>query len=119
MQYNERQKILEDINSLITMKNQQHFEFFRDKYDKDIENLYRVNIKTTLALGVRLTLNFQEFGILRSEMDLYYDEKRQVKVDQILETLPDDLMPTEKRLKINNIDQTFKIRSIFSFLSDY
>lgn len=42
MQYNERQKILEDINSLITMKNQQHFEFFRDKYDKDIENLYRV-----------------------------------------------------------------------------
>lgn len=42
MQYNDRQKILEDINSLITMKNQEQLEFFRDKYDKDIENLYRV-----------------------------------------------------------------------------
>lgn len=44
-------------------------------------------------------------------MDLYYDEKRQIKVHQILEKLPDDLVPTEKRLKINNIDQTFNIRN--------
>mmetsp|Transcript_76412 Transcript_76412/g.88840 ORF Transcript_76412/g.88840 Transcript_76412/m.88840 type:complete len:513 (+) Transcript_76412:104-1642(+) len=97
MQYNERQKILEDINSLITMKNQQHFEFFRDKYDKDIENLYR------------------EFGILRSEMDLYYDEKRHTKVSQLLEKLPDDLIPAEKRLKVNNIDQTINIQELDKF----
>lgn len=42
MQYNDRQKILEDINQLITLKNQEQLEYFKDKYDRDIENLYRV-----------------------------------------------------------------------------
>lgn len=42
MKYNDRQKILEDIDQLVTLKNQEQLEYFKDKYDRDIENLYRV-----------------------------------------------------------------------------
>ena len=70
-----------------------HFEFIREKYDKDIDNLYR------------------EVGILRSEMDLINDEKRQIKMNPYLTGLPKDVEPAERKIKINNIEQALNLRN--------
>ena len=70
----------------------------REKYDKDIDNLYR------------------EVGILRSEIDLINDEKRQAKMSPYLTGLPKDVEPAERKIKINNIEQALNLRNIFSII---
>jgi hypothetical protein len=53
----------------------------------------------------------KEFGILRSEMDLINEEKRQGKMNPHLQTLPKDPTPGEKKIKYNNIEQALNIRN--------
>ena len=86
-------KILEEIGEIMNTKFNHHFEFIREKYDKDIDNLYR------------------EVGILRSEMDLINDEKRQIKMNPYLAGLPKDVEPAERKIKINNIEQALNLRN--------
>jgi len=97
MKQNDRKKILEDIDQLVTLKNREQLEYFKDKYNRDIDNLY------------------SEFGIIRSEMDLINEEKRQQKITALLATLPKDVTLAEKKIKINNIEQTLNINELEKF----
>jgi len=100
IQANSKQKLMEEMQDLISHKLQEHFEFLREKYDKDIDNLYR------------------EVGILRSEMDLINDEKRQQKMNPYLQALPKDVEPGEKKIKINNIEQALNVHELDKFNKD-
>jgi hypothetical protein len=100
MAANNRQKLIDDIQDLMNTKLQEHFEFIREKYDKDIDNLCR------------------EIGIIRSEMDLINDEKRQSKMSPFLTGLPKDVEPGEKKIKINNIEQALNIHELEKFNKD-
>jgi hypothetical protein len=45
MAINDRQKIMAEFQDIVTTRFQQQFEFFREKYDRDLENLFRVNFR--------------------------------------------------------------------------
>jgi len=62
------------------------FTMVQEKYDKDIDNLCR------------------EHGTMRSEIDLHNEEKRQAKMAPYLAGFPKDVEPSEKKIKINNIE---------------
>lgn len=47
---------------------------------------------------------------MRSEIDISSEEKRQAKMTPHVQSLPKDAAPTEKKIKINNIEQALNIR---------
>jgi hypothetical protein len=58
--------------------------------------------------------NPQEFGIVRSEMDLIYDERRQKKLQPVMQSFSRDTDPAERKVKINNTEQALNIRITIS-----
>jgi len=94
---NNKKRNLDDISEFISLKFQEQFDFFNEKYDRDIDNLYR------------------EFGILRSEMDLINQEKRQAKINHHLSSLPKEATPSEKKIKYNTAEQSLNIHDLDAF----
>eukprot|EP00330_Aristerostoma_sp_ATCC50986_P002466 CAMPEP_0114601564 /NCGR_PEP_ID=MMETSP0125-20121206/24199_1 /TAXON_ID=485358 ORGANISM="Aristerostoma sp., Strain ATCC 50986" /NCGR_SAMPLE_ID=MMETSP0125 /ASSEMBLY_ACC=CAM_ASM_000245 /LENGTH=268 /DNA_ID=CAMNT_0001810951 /DNA_START=509 /DNA_END=1315 /DNA_ORIENTATION=+ len=98
---NNKEKILEDIHDLVSNKFQEQFEFFRDKYDKDIDDLYR------------------EYGIMRSEMDLMSHEKRKAKLEpHFKEMNKPEVYPCERKIKLNNVEQALNLHELKKFNED-
>lgn len=48
---------------------------------------------------------------MRSEMDLRYDERKQQKIYPHLQALPKDVLPTEQKIKMHNLEQSLNIRN--------
>lgn len=97
MHANDRNKIMAQVQEIVATRFQQQFEFFRDKYDKDLENLFR------------------EFGIMRSEIDNHTEERRQNKLQPQIQSLPKDSDPSEKKIVINNLEQALNINELENF----
>jgi len=97
MQENARPKVWKEIQDVISNTFQTHLNVLREKYDRDLDILYR------------------EYGIIRSELDIQSEEKRQAKMAPHIQSLPKDAAPTEKKIKVNNVEQALNIHELEKF----
>lgn len=53
---------------------------------------------------------------MRSEMDIHYDDKKRRRMQPYIESVPRDVLDSEKRLKLNNAEQLVQIRKTLNEL---
>jgi len=99
-QENSREKLLGEIKAVVGRKFEEHFQKFREKHHKDIEGLYR------------------EFGMLRLEMDMMEEDRRDEEIKGYFQAHPEGLTPSEKKVRVNNLEQSVYIHDLDKFNKD-